>query len=578
MPTVRTLQRQVEPTGLPSVRRTEATNPIAEGAAVGNAIAGFGETIERIGTKALDMHLSAQLRDQHEAKRKADTLAVIAYQNQLDAWKTEHVYNPETGALTKRGKDAFGLPEQVDEAFHTYANEQALVLSSDEQKIAGARIRAEEGSRLALEVRRHVDREIHTYTAEELQSRVKNEIEGATRDALEPTRIGGHIVAGEQAIEELGKQLGYGPEQLEEQKTALRSNIHVGVIDRLLSEQQTTAARAYFAEAKGEIAGTKLGAVEKAIRAGSVKSEAQKQSDAILAAGGTLTQQREKAKAIDDPDVRDAVLSYIEHEEVIREAEERDRTESRGRQVYDLLDTGRGIKAIPATVWSQMSGEERRAARSYAEHLAEGGRGSIKTDMATLYSLLTLSSTDQDTFLKTNLLGYRNHLSDGDLEQMMRKQAEMRNGKPATEVFASEGLQNEIINAGLSEMGIPSSAADLKDNAFARERVDMFRRAVREAVDREFPPSQGKRPLREDVQRIVDILIAPAGKRQTSMFGSTTGFAFEMPQARVTKAQDVPIAERRKIEDALRRNGITITDAKVMDLFNAQLSRVRGDR
>jgi len=40
----------------------------------------------------------------------------------------------------------------------------------------------------------------------------------------------------------------------------------------------------------------------------------------------------------------------------------------------------------------------------------------------------------------------------------------------------------------------------------------------------------------------------------------------------------VPVAERRKIEAALRNRGIPITNERIVELFNAQLARTRGDR
>ena len=136
-----------------------------------------------------------------------------------------------------------------------------------------------------------------------------------------------------------------------------------------------------------------------------------------------------------------------------------------------------------------------------------------------------------------------------------------------------------LIRQQLAAMGLDMTPAELRKSG-AQGRVDQFRRAVREAVDREFPPAAGKRATRADIQAIVDTLAAETSAAASPWFGRNTPsrYAFEEAQAQVETVNQVPPAEKRKIESALRGRGLPVTDQAIVNLFNAQLQKVRGDR
>lgn len=561
---------QVRSTPLPTVRRT----PQQEGAGVGLAIADLGETVARTGLAFADRIV----RDEQE---KADTAALTEAERRLGDLESLLMTAPDSGALTSvRGKDTLGLKNSVTEKFDQQAGMIASNLTNDRQRMAFERMKESRRRGIVDAVDAHTTRELSAYQANEAKAAIANSLnlgiayaDDFNRVAEERARILGLIEANT-----VGLGLS-GPEQVALAKTKALSALHVGVLDKLIDTNQLARAKAYFEEVRPEIEGDQIGNIEKALTVSNTKKEAQEAFDKILAEGGTFSEQRDKAKAIDDPEVRDATLAYIEHEQLISERAEREMEEARSRGVYDILDSGKGIRAIPSTTWAQMSGSERSAARSYAKSLAENGSAAIKTDYGSLYTLLTLSSTDPDRFMKTNLLNYRNQLSNGDLEQMMRKQADMRGGGSGTQIFASEGIQNEVIDAGLASMGLDMTPAELRKSG-AAGRVDAFRRSVREAVDREFPPSAGKRATRADIQAIVDTLAAETSAGTSGWFTRErpSRYAFEEAQAQVETVGQVPPAEKRKIESALRGRGLPVTDQAIVNLFNAQLQKVRGDR
>ena len=95
MPTARSYRSTVDPAPIPGARRQAA--PTAE--ALG---AGLGQTLTRVGA---DIYAD-ELRSQ-------DDIAIMAADKQLGEWEVKRLYDPKAGALNRRGKDAFGLPDEI---------------------------------------------------------------------------------------------------------------------------------------------------------------------------------------------------------------------------------------------------------------------------------------------------------------------------------------------------------------------------------------------------------------------------------------------------------------------------------
>src|SRR5207253_1920360 len=129
-----------------------------------------------------------------------------------------------------------------------------------------------------------------------------------------------------------------GDEQIQASIDSARTKVHLGVIDRLLSLDKDKAARIYFEETQSQIDGDAQARIQKALDEAGTQREGQQQSDAILAAGGTLSEQRDKARAIDDPKVRDEVMSRIEHEAAVKDKIKRDDEESTLIGAYNIVD------------------------------------------------------------------------------------------------------------------------------------------------------------------------------------------------------------------------------------------------
>lgn len=119
MPTTPIVERQVQANKLPV---NEISLP-----------KGHGRYIEPTGMNNLAKAVDAYADN---AKKRGDQVSLIEAQRKLDEWDAVNVFSPETGALAKKGKDAFDLPNRLGADFDKYGQEIFDGLANDDQKIA----------------------------------------------------------------------------------------------------------------------------------------------------------------------------------------------------------------------------------------------------------------------------------------------------------------------------------------------------------------------------------------------------------------------------------------------------------
>lgn len=559
MPRVRQAEREVSTTPIPGVRQTTGGSAIAEGAGVEAAKAGTGEAIARIGGAIGDFGVRTYAEITEQARRRADSVAILSAERRISEWENSRLYDPKTGALNVRGKDAMTLPETIAAEYAALTGEIEKELGTDRQREAFARVKVSRGTGLDLTIQRHVFGEINRYEGEELKATVVNAQQAAIANALDPNRVALELDRAIGAIKTHAPRLGLGTQAIEKEVAAVTSATHEGVINRLLANDLDAKAQAYFEEVRGQISGDAIAKIERALEEGSIRGESQRQADAIVSAGGTLTQQREKVRAIADPKLRDAVQARVEHEAAVREREDRERIEETLNSAYDTIDRTGAWTSIPANIWSELPGSARSALRNYAEDKARGVP--IKTDLASYYSLTNLASSDPEKFVTTNLLEHKARLSESDFKQFADLQLRMRTGdtKAADKVIDGFRTDAQIWNGVLVATGLD------KDSKEAH--------ALHKELDRridQFQQDTGKKATNEQKQAMADnltgiVVLEPGGWENILPGGRP--FYDVTKKAHEIRLADIPQAQRAIVEQRLTAAGIKPTPDAVVDAW-----------
>jgi hypothetical protein len=573
MPTVPRVQRQVRREALPGVRLTAAETATSQGAGLAEAqaqssqaMAGFGATVANAGIGIVGAELQRE-RD------RADQVSILAYQRKLGEWENKRV----TEALQVQGKDAMTLPEDLAAEFAQITGELDKELTNDRQRAMAERLKTDRGLGIDLTMRRHVSKEMDRYEAEELKGFLSNSVNTAILNANDPKRVFAELGAAEAALRTHGKNTGMGPEAIERSVLALQTETHGGVIERLLANEQDKAAKVYFEEAKGagQISGEAVANIEKALEEGALRGESQRQSDKIIASGGTLSEQRAAARAIEDPKLRDQVMQRIEHEATVKERETREMEDARFNSAYNTMEkAGGNIRAIPPAQRAAMSPGEKSAIRSESERITRGVP--VKTDLPTYYGLMERAGDDPANFVTENLLRYRHLLDDTEFKQLTNIQASIKAGN--REAASKQGLgdfltNKEIVDNTLLQYGITPSGKDQTKEEQAA--TIQFQRTLQTLVSEEAARTN-KKPDDKWIQQAADRILSQTITTQTpTMFGFSAYKYKTKPIVSLTIA-DVPSDQRKQIEAALKAKNMAVSDATILDLYVlSQIPRTR---
>lgn len=583
MAPVQRFDQSIATAPLPSARRSAAENDISAGVGVAEAeqhsaqsLAQLGGTITQAGTEWAKQAREAADRE----KERADQVAVFDAQNQVVKQTNAWMYDPDTGALGVKGKAAMALPEAVGANYTKLTSDVSASLTTPRQKEAFARFADQHGQSLDLELRRHVFGEMKTYEGEVLQATVENAHDEAVSSANDPARVGMALGRAVEAIKTSAPRLGMPPEMVQEKIKQVTSATFVGVIDQLIATDKTKAAQTYFDETKSQIKGDALGRLQKALEESGLRKDSQTQSDQIMGSGKSFTDQLEAAKAIDNPKLRDEVVARIEHNNTVLEKQARDAETQRVRTVYDIIDQTHNVSAIPTTIWSQMDGSARSAAHAYADRLAKGV--AVETDFPTYYALMQKAAHDPDTFATENLLHYRAKIGDTELKQLTEMQGSIIKGDRAAADKQSNNFRTheQIINDSLINYGLDPKAK--VDTPQGKANAELYRLTAQGVSVVESHLKPGQHATDADIQGVVDHILSTHEKTPGSWWAIVPGSG--VPLGRFTNkdqsvinmtAADVPAAQRTIIEGQLRAAGRAVSDATVLEAYQAMRVKPR---
>lgn len=560
MPVARTYgPTKVSTAAIPGARKQAAETNISTGAALHQTEAAAWEKVGQVGANVADTFSRIAV----EEKDASDQTAALDAHVKLGKALNSYLYDPEQGALARQGQDALTLPEESSAFFTKTAGDIAAGLSNEKQKAAFARIQANEALNLDGTIKRHVDQEITQYRSGVLTSSIETATSTAIANATDPRRVGQALQDATNAIDTLGPKVGLSAPQRDVAKRKAVTAIHTGVIERLLQNDNDKGARAYYEETKDQIDGTAIANIEKALDEGTLRGTSQQKADEIVQAGGTVTQQLEKVRNIEDPKLRDAVRERVEHEATIADRAEREAEEKASTDAFNIVDKTHNIASIPPTMWANFSGSTKASLRSYAEHLTEGIP--VKTDDPTFYALMEQAGTDSAAFLKQNLLDYKGKLSESDFQQLTGLRLSIRNGDKtaADKTLGGFRTKSDIIDNTLVQYGI-----DPKDKAM-QPAIAQLQRMLDTRV--ETAQAAGQKVTNVELQQTVDELLSQGETVPGSWWALVRPFTYDLAdkKKKLIEVQpgDIPAGTRKDIEARLRAKGRPVSDATVLATY-----------
>lgn len=232
MPQIPTLSgNRVSPGTLPSPRiRQPATGGIE---ALGDAISNVGSVLNQV---------------RREERLKADRAAVTEADRQLSEAENSLLFDPQAGAYTRRGKNAFGIAQQILPEYQKAASKIEQGLKNDRQKLIFREALNDRVSRISRDLGQHEARERESYYDETDQSALMASAQSAANYAGRPDRIDQELSLQRSIVDGLAQRKGWDQAKKDGFLRATETQTHEAVVSRFLLDNRFDEAGRYLAE------------------------------------------------------------------------------------------------------------------------------------------------------------------------------------------------------------------------------------------------------------------------------------------------------------------------------------------
>jgi hypothetical protein len=224
---------------------------------------------------------------------------------------------------------------------------------------------------------------------------------------------------------------------------------------------------------------------------------------------------------------------------------------------------GPAVTMPPATIMSQLTYEQQNSVERQINRNIEGKK--TKTDQGAWYALQSGLTSDnanvREMWAGTNLMQFREHLSDQDFQELAKLQAEVRKGG-GTNLTGAQTVTQQV-NGALLQLGIdPTPKPDASADSDAAKAAK-FHRAFQDELTA-FEANKGKKATPQEVRGIIDGLVKTGA--QSGLFIKSDVPVFMLGPA------DVPPTDREQIIAAIRKAGGIPTDERVVEVYRHKLA------
>ncbi len=561
MPRVPTLQSNVQSIATPAVRQS----PDAPVEAFGGQGQNYGK-VQAAAQGALDTVGGIYIAE----KKKADDARTKDAYSQLVREKNELFWNPETGAVAKKGADAANIVDEYQTEYKKRSDAIRESLSNDTQRAMFDQMFTKENDEFQGLLLRHSNTEFQSYqknSTEAVVGAARND--GVVNQAV-PGKVEESIQTQAGAITSYLSQNGASKAQIDTAVEQATSQTYAAVIDRQIGLGQDLKASKYLEEVKPFIKDEQLlRKIEQRVQDGSVRGESRRVADAAIAKSKNMSEALASIKSqnIEDTKVNDAAVERVKTEYTLRDTAKREQNETVMNGFYNQIYKTRSIEGITNTAqWDALAPAQKDALLAMNKRMAEGM--DVTTDQTLKNDFLQLASSPatRDLFLKKNLNDYADRLNKNDKDYFQKLQYGLR--KQEGEALAKlDGIvtDDQIVNNAMLNI--------MKVNPTAKGNADE-KAAFRDAVSQRVASEQQARGKKLSDTEKTDLANSMAIKVVTEkgLLWNTRKPKYQVQpgQPFEVEVNEIPAAEIVKIQETLRKLGQPVNNDNVIKLYQAK--------
>lgn len=481
--------------------------------------------------------------------------------------KKNELLHAKGGVYSQKGESAFGALDYFDTEFKKYSDEEHANLNNDVQRSQYKNAL----SQISTEANGNINSYMFAQRKVVQENAMKFGLEANREDAvlnfMNPGKVQSSI--NQQKALVLAWSQDNGIDQSSDQFKIMMGDVdsktHSQVIQRMVDSDQDLMADEYFKTHKSLLLSDDLIRTEKIVEAGTLKMNSQGTVDKLLSDPEMKkTSALVEINKIEDVKLRDETKRRYENDYAAKERAEQADQNTLFDTVSKVLEQTGGLDSVPKAQRTALSISQNSALESREAQLKSGK--TPVTDWSQYYNLKTMASIPQtsDEFVKLNLGEYRPMFADAQFKELVDIQTSMRSKDGKSEkILSGIRTKDQIVKDVMNAAGI-----DKKDE----KETDAFRRAVDEQVLL-LQENNKREATSKEVDEIANELATKVITDPGFIF-DTTKRLFELKPTEDFKEidpEEIPQSELIKIEDALRRNKIPLTQQNIIDAYSQKL-------
>jgi len=525
---------QVARRPLPSVAVRPAESPLPE---LGRALTSAGAA-------------GADIAKREQELRNADSVF------RAEAALTEEYLEFEAGLRQRRGQNAWGVTDDVRQWFDTRGRRYLDDLENDAQRLIFEQTLAKMRERSVSAAAQYEAGERRRSLEESAAASINMAINRAAAQHHDDDAI---AEAKRDVLNRIAVQAGFNgwsPERRAAEEELQLTAFHRQVLEAM-ADTDPERARKYFEANKSEIAGSEHDTLARIVRTGGLRVKAQRETDRLMALGENETETLKRARDEFEGEERDEIVSRIK----ARFAEQRAAKQQREKEVADtawdyFARGGNRLDAIPSAVLEELDGRTLQSLRAL-----ESGQ-KVETNWDVYYELRQIAADDPNAFAEADLRRFFGVLAEPERRQLLQLQERVRNPGTALDVAT---LQQQIATS--------LRTLNLKD-----EQRGLFEARVQAEIDA-AQQQLGRQLNWEERQTIIDRLLISGEVIGGGLFGlfDPDRRLFQVARDDLSRFEfgidQIPARDREKIEAALERQGLPVTDERIMAMYRLLLLR-----
>lgn len=496
-------------------------------------------------------------------KQKADKVRTREAEQELSKFQEDLLWNPRTGYYRKQGKEAMPASNEAIESFNNKTKELEEGLSNESQKRQFKEVSDRWGRNLNRGLLRHGFREAQKAEQALTEASIKNEKNNAVQNYGDVQSVGQSLAAVETRIQELAQSRGLPKEWEKNRVDTEKSEIHTRILQQMVNDGNYLGAKQYHGKVKDILVGQDKNFASKLVKNGSVRGESQRITDEIMLDSKFLSEREslEKARAVKDPEVRDAVVARVKSRFREKDAARKDQQESLYAEAENYLKAG---KQIPADIWTGLDLKKQRTLAKYGNN--------VKNDDEKWLDFLDQNSGQLKALTKSDFQEkYWVHFNEGNRKKAETMWSKARNEDPdlTSTMNFNQRSMNSFISAGLGSRD-KKRWGKKQRNDF----IELQREAEQELTEMEL--NIGRKATGPEQQKIFDDLVTRKVFIKRSFRSDPEVPYFLIPEEErgqvYVDIDDIPEKDRATIENVLRSNQQYVTEEKIQDFYGAYIT------